>query len=334
MSSFAAKVREARHLEKEALDYAGAVALYKEATLTCPDQKTRALLERKVHKLAKLLKASTGQWDDLMSADEDGYHHNPHTGSYHLPDVEVAADGSNESTDFNFALPAVLHDRLFPYQRAGVRWLWSLHNAGHGGILGDDMGLGKTFQTVSFLAALFSQKLVSRALVVAPVSLVAMWLKDLKQWIPKTRVLQFVGSMPPKQRAAALSEVARKGGVLVTTYDLLKTGQNRPLFVLGRPEGSGSGSSSAASAVDADGSAGASGGTGTGSGGSTVCSGGGGYYWDYVVLDEGHRIKNPATQVALLLLPATANQRHPLPALLPPPCCVLCAGLEGPLTTL
>lgn len=43
-----------------------------------------------------------------------------------------------------------LHGRiakmLYPHQRDGLKWLWSLHCQGKGGILGDDMGLGKTMQ--------------------------------------------------------------------------------------------------------------------------------------------------------------------------------------------
>jgi SNF2 family DNA or RNA helicase len=35
---------------------------------------------------------------------------------------------------------------LYPHQRGGLEWFWSLHTIGMGGILGDDMGLGKTMQ--------------------------------------------------------------------------------------------------------------------------------------------------------------------------------------------
>lgn len=43
-------------------------------------------------------------------------------------------------------IPGVIHERLFPYQRTGVRWLWELHCQECGGIIGDEMGLGKTVQ--------------------------------------------------------------------------------------------------------------------------------------------------------------------------------------------
>lgn len=40
------------------------------------------------------------------------------------------------------------------YQRTGVRWMWTLHMAKNGGIMGDEMGLGKTIQVIAFLAGL------------------------------------------------------------------------------------------------------------------------------------------------------------------------------------
>jgi hypothetical protein len=36
-------------------------------------------------------------------------------------------------------LPAWMNDRLFPYQRTGLRWLWELHQQEAGGIVGDEV---------------------------------------------------------------------------------------------------------------------------------------------------------------------------------------------------
>lgn len=46
----------------------------------------------------------------------------------------------------SFYLPTGLYEKLYPYQRDGVAWLWNLHKTAPGGILADDMGLGKTLQ--------------------------------------------------------------------------------------------------------------------------------------------------------------------------------------------
>ncbi|CAH8512896.1 unnamed protein product [Dicrocoelium dendriticum] len=56
--------------------------------------------------------------------------------------------------DANFRVPSRIWSRLFDYQRAGVNWLWSMHMKRSGGILGDEMGLGKTIQVIAFLAGL------------------------------------------------------------------------------------------------------------------------------------------------------------------------------------
>lgn len=45
-----------------------------------------------------------------------------------------------------YKLPGKIAKMLYPHQRDGLKWLWSLHCLGKGGILGDDMGLGKTMQ--------------------------------------------------------------------------------------------------------------------------------------------------------------------------------------------
>ena len=39
-----------------------------------------------------------------------------------------------------FKLPTKLWNKLYPYQQAGVRWLWELHQQSTGGILGDEPG--------------------------------------------------------------------------------------------------------------------------------------------------------------------------------------------------
>ena len=54
----------------------------------------------------------------------------------------------------DFRVPGQIWAKLFKFQRVSVKWLWALHSQNAGGILGDEMGLGKTVQMISFLAAL------------------------------------------------------------------------------------------------------------------------------------------------------------------------------------
>lgn len=33
-----------------------------------------------------------------------------------------------------------IYEKLYPYQREGIAWMWKLYKMGKGGVLGDDMG--------------------------------------------------------------------------------------------------------------------------------------------------------------------------------------------------
>lgn len=59
----------------------------------------------------------------------------------------------------DLSMPADIWDKLYEYQRRAVVWLWGLNKQLSGGILGDEMGLGKTIQLVAFLAALHSSSI-------------------------------------------------------------------------------------------------------------------------------------------------------------------------------
>ncbi|XP_042625045.1 DNA excision repair protein ERCC-6 [Cyprinus carpio] len=78
---------------------------------------------------------------------------------------EAGEDESEESDvefDEGFKMPVFLWRKLFKYQQTGVRWMWELHCQQAGGILGDEMGLGKTIQIIAFLAGLSYSKLKTR----------------------------------------------------------------------------------------------------------------------------------------------------------------------------
>ncbi|XP_061807656.1 DNA excision repair protein ERCC-6 [Nerophis lumbriciformis] len=71
-------------------------------------------------------------------------------------------DDSDAEFDEGFKVPGFLWKKLFKYQQTGVRWMWELHCQQAGGILGDEMGLGKTIEVISFLAGLSYSKLRTR----------------------------------------------------------------------------------------------------------------------------------------------------------------------------
>ncbi|XP_010130977.1 PREDICTED: DNA excision repair protein ERCC-6-like [Buceros rhinoceros silvestris] len=73
--------------------------------------------------------------------------------------AEELSEESDIEFEEGFKVPGFLFKKLFKYQQTGVRWLWELHCQQTGGILGDEMGLGKTIQIIAFLAGLSYSKI-------------------------------------------------------------------------------------------------------------------------------------------------------------------------------
>jgi DNA excision repair protein ERCC-6 len=84
-------------------------------------------------------------------------------------------------------VPAWINDRLFEYQRTGIKWMWDLREQEAGGIVGDEMGLGKTVQVASFLGLLGASRKLKSVLVIAPATMLQHWLNELAIWAPGLR---------------------------------------------------------------------------------------------------------------------------------------------------
>ncbi|KXZ52116.1 hypothetical protein GPECTOR_10g1139 [Gonium pectorale] len=115
------------------------------------------------------------------------------------PDPDPDAD-EDVVFEGGFRVPARLYGRLFDYQRTAVKWLWELHTQQAGGILGDEMGLGKTVQIIAYLAGLHHSGLFRPSLVVCPATVLSQWLRELRAWAPELRVvvLHDSGRNPPQ----------------------------------------------------------------------------------------------------------------------------------------
>ncbi|KAM0863315.1 hypothetical protein ACQ4PT_044690 [Festuca glaucescens] len=135
-----------------------------------------------------------------------------------LPDFEMEATvGSGKPP---YKLPARILNKLYPHQREGLSWLWSLHCRGTGGILGD-MGLGKTMQVSAFLAGLFHSGLIRRVLVVAPQTILTDWIKELSIVGLRHKISNYSG--PNKDaRHYGLQHAFKEGGIFLTTYDMVR----------------------------------------------------------------------------------------------------------------
>ncbi|KAL2132648.1 hypothetical protein VTI74DRAFT_3553 [Chaetomium olivicolor] len=85
------------------------------------------------------------------------------------------------------------------YQLEGLTWMYEICIQGMSGILADEMGLGKTVQTISLIALLREQEnYLGPHLIVAPLSTLSNWLDEFHQWVPSIPVVMYHGT--PQQR--------------------------------------------------------------------------------------------------------------------------------------
>jgi len=113
---------------------------------------------------------------------------------------------------------ADLQASLRPYQAAGVKWLWTLHQLGLGACLADDMGLGKTIQIISLLLLLKREKVKPPHLLVIPASLIANWKGEIDRFAPTLKVEIVHPSFSP---SLALDGSGKAVDLVITTYGML-----------------------------------------------------------------------------------------------------------------
>ncbi len=195
--------------------------------------------------------------------------------------------------------PKGIKATMKPYQLSGLSFLVYLHKNGLSGILGDEMGLGKTLQTLSLFQHLKETRKLSESrgenrpcLVVCPLSVLSSWIAEARRWTPSLKVLRFHGPVHERNRLkkVATGEEDMYGN---TTKQARKkkndrrTATGKPIIDLD-PE---SEDISDEQGVD------------------LVVTTYEGYQaeqswfkrafvWSYVVLDEGHKIKNDLSNIS------------------------------------
>ena len=104
---------------------------------------------------------------------------------WHMPHPTRA----DAELDGGYRVPGDIYPSLFDYQKTGVQWLWELYSQQVGGIIGDEMGLGKTIQVIAFLAGLhYSKKIKKPIIVVTPGTVMKQWVNEFHTWWPPFRV--------------------------------------------------------------------------------------------------------------------------------------------------
>ncbi|KAK8080105.1 SNF2 family N-terminal domain-containing protein [Apiospora hydei] len=87
------------------------------------------------------------------------------------------------------------------YQLEGLTWMYEICLQGLSGILADEMGLGKTIQTISLVALLREQETYyGPHLIIAPLSTLSNWQNEFEKWTPSIPFVMYHGK--PEERQA------------------------------------------------------------------------------------------------------------------------------------
>lgn len=108
-----------------------------------------------------------------------------------------------------FKIPGDIYSLLFNYQKICVQWLYELYQQRAGGIIGDEMGLGKTIEVIAFLASLHHSGLLDGPiLIVCPATVMKQWVNELHHWWPAFRsiILHSMGSGMSDKKTVPESE--------------------------------------------------------------------------------------------------------------------------------
>jgi len=114
-------------------------------------------------------------------------------------------------------LPEKLITELRPYQLDAFSWMLQLERAGLGRLLADDMGLGKTVMILSFLAKIREKKGQFPSLVVAPTSVIDVWINEVKKHVPYLKTLKWHGVLRNNKKNK-IQEV----DLVITSFALLR----------------------------------------------------------------------------------------------------------------
>lgn len=174
---------------------------------------------------------------------------------------------------------------LKPYQLTGLSFLVHLFQNGMPGILGDEMGLGKTLQTISLFLHLEenfpdTSEQSRPFLVVCPLSVIGSWNAEIEKWAPSLKALVFHGTMEERKRLKLVAlgmetldptSTKKRKRDAISNYKVIITTYEVFAAEKGWFQSA--------------------------------------FVWRYVVLDEGHRIKNKATHVSSALQALSAEHR-------------------------
>lgn len=173
-------------------------------------------------------------------------------------EAELSADSDVEvdpkvTVGSTAIVPKYFCGELYDYQQTGLEWLKRLYENSLSGILADEMGLGKTIQVIALMCHLIEKRQAGPFLIIAPLSTIPNWLAEFEKFAPMLPVILFYGT--PDERKVACTKIKRTHHVAddYRTQPIVITTYEVPLHENKFLQSQ---------------------------------------KWRYVIIDEGHRIKN------------------------------------------
>jgi SNF2 family DNA or RNA helicase len=217
---------------------------------------------------------------------------------------QSSEDWNSLAAAFNADIPQqpelLTGGELREYQMRGLRWMVSLLDNGLNGILADEMGLGKTVQVIALVAHCIatttsSQKINSGKsggggklggswsapfLIAAPASVLSNWENEFKRWAPSIKVVSYRGTAADRELKfqKEMKKIRGTGGQKNSaaageyTFHVALTSYDYLMGALDRPR---------LSSIP----------------------------WSYIVIDEGHRLKNAGCKLNAELAHYRATNR-------------------------
>lgn len=158
---------------------------------------------------------------------------------------------------------------LRDYQMEGVSWLKLLFESGMNGILADEMGLGKTIQLIAHICYLIERNVKGPFLIVAPLSTLSNWVLEFERFAPQVPIVLFHGSQLERMNLYSSLRKVHRVGEHAT-MPVVITSYEIPLKERNILQ--------------------------------TL-------EWQYVIVDEGHRIKNCNTLLSRALRKLSSKNR-------------------------
>ncbi|XP_052343022.1 transcriptional regulator ATRX-like isoform X11 [Oncorhynchus keta] len=153
--------------------------------------------------------------------------------------TKLVLDEDEETKEPMVQVHRNLVTKLKPHQVDGVQFMWDCccesvkktnKNSGSGCILAHCMGLGKTLQVVTLLHTLLLCKKLdfSTALIVCPLNTVLNWLNEFEKWQygfkdeESLKVTELAMVKRPQESASALQQWQEDGGIMIIGYEMYR----------------------------------------------------------------------------------------------------------------